>query len=321
MIPTLNYDKKTIITSLELDFIDKKNRKKMEDFNNGKQNTCLYIPRVDRRFTEQDISHNLFELGIGTVRYVDFVGTRDQDSNAVLFYSAFVVLEYWNIAHPVGHQAAINAANNIQTKLCLNYIEYWILLPAKKTIPRSKVNIHQLAEYTNELFTKAERLETDLLKQDTKIKELTEMLDQKTDEIWMMTAYYNTALSKFEAQTSLIESLIQKVNILTEHLQPNKDIIEEKPIPTPSVEVEVTVLEPAINKKSAAAMPYCEDECFFFAPLKKQNLEEKEKQDTTSSELPIVTPIIPASTAPKMRSISPENNIRAKNSLNFCGNE
>lgn len=339
MLPTLNYENKTIITSLELDFIDQKNRKNNLNFRNGMQNLGLYIPRVDARYTQQDIKHNLFELGIGTVSYVDFVGTRDlaSTSNTVLFYSAFVTLEYWNTAHPRGQEAAMNAADNISTKIYLNNIEFWILLPAKDTIPRSKVNIHQLAKYTNELFTKVDRLETDALRKDAKIEELTQLLhhkcaviDQKYNDILVMNESYNYLYEKFVTQSKIIDTLFesqskindilfQKVNTLSERLDPLpqpsvKDIIEENINPVAEPEVPV----PAPDVKLAATIPYCEDECFFFAPLKKHNLEEKKNQPTSA---PIVIPAKTEIATTKIRSISPENNIRAKNSFSFCGNE
>ena len=46
---------KNIINSIKLDFIDEQNKKNNLDFRNGTQNTNIYIPRLDGRYSEENI--------------------------------------------------------------------------------------------------------------------------------------------------------------------------------------------------------------------------------------------------------------------------
>ena len=118
-------------------------------------NKLVYISRIEQRFVERDVIDILVNARIGKVQYVDFVAVKDNapkagSNPALKFYSAFVMMTEWN------QSALADILGNEQIKVWVNDHVYWILRLAKEgsEIPRSKVNIHQLASYTAELYTR-----------------------------------------------------------------------------------------------------------------------------------------------------------------------
>jgi len=118
-------------------------------------NKLVYISRIEQRFAERDVIDILVNARIGKVQYVDFVAVKDNapkagSNPALKFYSAFVMMTEWN------QSALADILGNEQIKVWVNDHVYWILRLAKEgsEIPRSKVNIHQLASYTAELYTR-----------------------------------------------------------------------------------------------------------------------------------------------------------------------
>ena len=243
------------------------------------------------------------------------------------------------MAHPQGYLAAENAEKNIPTKLYLNSPEFWILLPSKGSVARTKVNIHQFAKYTDELFTRTELLETNVLQQNSVISELSELLEKKSAQIESLTSVLNTILTKFKDQYSAIDSLNLRLGDLTDHviatIPPKHYNVNDNYVSSPIDEFSDSdsdsgsdsgcnycnrqleiVKNPEITEEVKTKTAYYEDECFFFAPLKKNKSEEKEHYPAPSIVMPSK---IESTTA--IRSISPENSIRAHNSFSFCGNE
>ena len=78
---------------------------------------------------------------------------------------------------------------------------------------------------------------------------------------------------------------------------------------------------PEITEEVKTKTAYYEDECFFFAPLKKNKSEEKEHYPAPSIVMPSIVMPSKIESTTAIRSISPENSIRAHNSFSFCGNE
>ena len=59
--------------------------------NTGVNNLDIYIPRIDGRYTEDDIKFTFRSIGVGLVAYADFVATKDPETKEVKFYSAFIL--------------------------------------------------------------------------------------------------------------------------------------------------------------------------------------------------------------------------------------
>jgi len=112
----------------------------------------LYIPRIK----ESDANPNTvyqtllnFGIGIMDMEHTDFVAVRDKvDRTKILYYSAFVKLYCWG----VNYAAHTEFHKNKSFTLFINPREFWMLLPNNNPVPRSRVNTHQLAAFTEELF-------------------------------------------------------------------------------------------------------------------------------------------------------------------------
>ena len=138
--------------------------------NNIHNNLELYIPRISALTTEHTIRTLFFQFHVGYVEYADIVATKHPDTKEVQYYSAFVKLQEWG---PSRNPADI--FHNIKTyKMELNGYgsdsgeKYWWLLPNKTPLPRTKVNVHQLAASTDKLFEQQEAMASE-------IKELKEL--------------------------------------------------------------------------------------------------------------------------------------------------
>lgn len=237
----------------------------------------VYIPRINDAHTEQDVIKIFNNLSIGIVQHVDFVATKNPETKEVLFYSAFVRVSEWT--NQVIYQ---QFKDQRAPKVIISNTEFWILLPAKTIISRSKINIHQLASYTDELFVKCANLEIQV----------------------------NTQSEQISMQSEKISTLTKQLSNIMLLLQPPP---QEKEIQLP---VAVEEKAPIMLEAKKENLVLCDDECFFFQPLKK-----KSDEITPNTLLNLVKIAAPEPEPERSRSVSPENNIRVKNSFNFCGNE
>jgi hypothetical protein len=116
----------------------------------------LYIPRIkesDANF--ETVYHTLLNSGVGVMEYIDFVAIRDKvDRTKILYYSAFLKLYCWGTNYLA--RAEFNKTKIF--KLFINQHEHWLLRPNNNPVPRSKINTHQLAAFTEELFAAKEDL-------------------------------------------------------------------------------------------------------------------------------------------------------------------
>jgi hypothetical protein len=138
---------------------------------NNYNNLDLYIPRISALTTEDKIKQLFWQLYIGHVEYADIVATKHPDTKEVLWYSAFVRLKYWGPALNVG-----DIFQNLKTyKMELNGYgsdsgeRFWWLFPNKTPLPRTKVNVSQLAASTDKLFEQQEAMAAEI----KELKELT----------------------------------------------------------------------------------------------------------------------------------------------------
>jgi len=292
----------------------------------------IYIPRIGNNHTEETIKYIFRNQAIGLVDYADFVAKKDPETKTILFYSAFIRLTEWN---PDGYMYNLLIVEK-DNKLHVSHNEFWIILPAKTTISRSKINTHQLVAYTDELFVKVEAIE----------KSVTETMTISSD-------YFKTLLQKSQAQANQIDQLMKIVQIQADQLLHINDVLfknqveETRPraltIEDLSQDVEEVNCEQLHfhstaceeELKAEKKIPsYCDDECFFFKPL-QNHIETtspvNKKADIISGRFSlniddvlesVVKGIgITKEEAKKQLEKEIANTTKAKSSRQFCGNE
>lgn len=120
-------------------------------------NKLVYISRIEGKYSERDVCDIIAYERVGRAIYVDFTAVKDNSPDAgpnpaFKFYSAFVMMSEWNPSA----LASLNEQGYLKVWVDSRRTAYFMLRYAKEgsEIPRSKVNIHQLAHYTAELYTR-----------------------------------------------------------------------------------------------------------------------------------------------------------------------
>lgn len=292
--------------------------------NNGLANLDIYIPRIDARYSEDDIKHTFRALGVGIIAYADFVATKDPETKEIKFYSAFARLVEWNVR---GFWYG-EMYGGKQTKIKISKSEFWIVLPAKTPLSRSKVNTHQLAAYTDEIFVQVEEQSKVISSQQATIERQSKQID--------------FLMKSLEQQTSQIKQL-QNVVFGDEKRENQEDESSMPELVSGSSSDYDLRLNPELESDSDSdsdSVPlYCEDECFFLRPLNivsapainpiKANpvLSGSFSMDI-GDILPAVSKSLGISEKAALKGLndeinrgnSPENSKRAKISNSFCGN-
>ena len=172
----------------------------------------LYIPRINAKYTEADVIRIFDYSDVAVIGWVDFVALKDDhslvhnsisssSSSANNYCSAFVRVEEWKVT---GSKHAEHIIESKQSALFLEDSKinkwsrstsrleildrFWILLPAKVTVPRTKSNLHQIASYTDMLFQHAEQQSRQLAVQEKKIDDLMEMVLRLTSQMESMAS-------------------------------------------------------------------------------------------------------------------------------------
>jgi hypothetical protein len=169
----------------------------------------LYIPRMSEKYTEDDIKKIFYTGGVGQVEYVDFVAVRDNTQSLapvseqkpkIVWYSAFIKLVCWG----VNNHYLTTFVQNKSFKMYLSATEYWVVLPSKKELMRTRVNVHQLASYTEELFTKVAAYEEIIERQNKQI-EVLERNSIRNDQLLEML------IKKHEKHNDIFELVLQNI--------------------------------------------------------------------------------------------------------------
>jgi hypothetical protein len=249
---------------------------------------------------------------VGIIAYADFVATKDPETKEIKFYSVFARLIEWNVRGVWYGQMY----GGKQTKITISKSEFWIVLPAKTPLSRSKVNTHQLAAYTDEIFVKVEDQAKVISSQQATI-------DRQSKQIDFL-------MKSLEEQTAQIKQ-IRNVVFCDEKREKEE---EESSMPD-------LVSDSSSSESESDSVPlYCEDECFFLRPLNivsasANNPVLSKNFDLSGSfsmdigdMLPAVSKSLGISEKAVLKGLndeinrgnSPENSKRAKISNNFCGN-
>jgi hypothetical protein len=171
------------------------------DNENVKKYTHVYIPRIAEHYTEDQVRYMFAYAGLAEVEYVDFVKlkplalpkvipgeelNKDKEKEVPKF-SAFVSIHKWltnkavdEIAEKGSHKFYISSTSK----------EFWMLLPNNAPLARTKVNVHQLASYTDELYTKLDTVNDELkqhqymlYEQMMRVDKQNEIIEQQTIQI------------------------------------------------------------------------------------------------------------------------------------------
>ena len=123
----------------------------------------LYIPRISAYYTEKDVKNVFEQADLARVEYVDFVKVKSFTPDAPVKYCAFVKIAHWY--SDIAHKEIAEKGSHKFFLAQSGSPDHWLLLPNKTPLARSKVNIHQLAAYTDELFAKMEDQTQEMEKQ------------------------------------------------------------------------------------------------------------------------------------------------------------
>ncbi len=289
----------------------------------GINNLDLYIPRVDEKYSEEEIKFIFADIGIGIVNYVDFVATKDPETKQIKFYSAFLRLKEWNPYRDWYKMIIVEKQNRIQ----ITRTEFWVILPAKTPLSRSKVNTHQLAAYTDELYVRVETIEKSV-----------------AENITVSSTHFQNLLAKSEAQVAQIDQLMKIVQIQAEQLarisdvlfknQVEEEIRKPRALTIEDLGVPETNTDDISSQAEKKSPTYCDDECFFFKPLNTETTRRSpiiKKTDIISGSFScdieeVLGPVAKSMglTREEVRKGLQEewaNSQRVKGSINYCGNE
>ena len=135
----------------------------------------LYIPRIKKQYSSNDISRIFNDGLIGNVKRVDFVECATDDSS---FQSAFVHLyNYFDTEIGIDISSFVN--QNRAYRFYMGNNEYWLLLQNKNPVPETKMNIHQVVE-------NARLLEQRVAEQEEIIRSQSKQIERIQDTIYQM---------------------------------------------------------------------------------------------------------------------------------------
>ena len=247
------------------------------------ENLDIYIPRISASETEDSIREMFFHLYIGVVDYADIVATKNPETKEVQYYSAFIRLKHWGPSrYPM---ETFKNTKNFKIMLPRTggvNCSFWLLLPNKNPLPRTKVNVHQLAAATDKLFEQLEDAEKQLVNKSEEIKELTACVSRQNDVIEELNFQL---LSERENTNARFEEMMYLIKDLQSQLKYNTFVKkEEEPVNQVEIdeteETDIPVLttnnlpdsvkeqdEPTIYYRQIIAD---EDDCIYSRPVRRE---------------------------------------------------
>ena len=186
-------------------------------------NKLVYIARIEGKYSERDVCDIIADSRIGRAMYVDFTAVKDNSADAgpnpaFKFYSAFVMMSEWN---PLALED-LTKTGYLKVWTDSRRISYFMVRQAKEgsEIPRSKVNIHQLAAYTAELYEKvgasekkAELAEKKAELADQKIAEMMTVMNEMVAKMTLMSNQIGYMDGFLMSQFSLKEQQVEEVTV------------------------------------------------------------------------------------------------------------
>lgn len=149
---------------------------------------CAYIPRVNTTTCEMDIKWQMHAFEIGSVKRVDFspIGKTSGfklPEKTLPYKMAFVHFEkFYDSANAQLFISTLTKGGSFKMQF---ENHYWMVLPAKNTVPETTMNIHQVVENCRFLEKKIEEQSALIEKQTDLIEKLlSSALSEKSEYPW-----------------------------------------------------------------------------------------------------------------------------------------
>lgn len=163
----------------------------------------LYIPRASLKTTDFTVRDAFFQNNIGDVEYCDLVVIKDKVTKEPQHMSVFLKLASWNPF--TAARSDFHTMGSIKLHLAN---EFWIILPNKTPLPRTHVNVSQLAASTDTLFEHTEQLFEQTSAVCGEIGEMRKIINDQHDQIAILQANQATLLSMLERVKHQMEALV-----------------------------------------------------------------------------------------------------------------
>ncbi len=282
----------------------KKMEKKMENNIVEKEEPVLldlYIPKMSLKTTEENIKDVLFHKNIGVVDYCDLVVVKHKETKEPQHMSAFLKLISWNPFSEARND--FNKNGSLTVYLTPMSKEYWKIYPNSNPIPRTHVNISQLAASTEKLFEQQEKTDNDQ-------KEMKEQMAIMKELILLQK-------EKIEQLEDKMENMFNQFVEMIQNSKPQKKERSEL-----GPRLSLSDLDSDSNFESnlkstlkPIQLPHNldDDDCVFLksVPASIPRL---------SSVANVVSSLVIDLCNEENRTVSPENSVRASISRDFCGN-
>jgi hypothetical protein len=125
----------------------------------------FYIHAVDKSLTEESIKSMFLSNGIGIVSRVDFTqigqtGFNEYTPTPMRYKSVFVYFKSF-----IDSELSLEIRENLESgyKFYVTKKTYWLLLPNKRPIPNTQMNIHQVVDHARQLEEKVEQQTRELV--------------------------------------------------------------------------------------------------------------------------------------------------------------
>lgn len=167
----------------------------------------LYIPRASLKTTDFTVKDAFFQNNVGVVEYCDLVVIKDKVTKEPQHMSVFLKLASWNPFTA----ARSDFLTMGSIKLHLEN-EFWIILPNKTPLPRTHVNVSQLAASTDTLFEQTEHLAEKNSMLAGEIVEMRKVINNQHDKIAILQANQATLISMLERVKHQMEALCNAIS-------------------------------------------------------------------------------------------------------------
>ncbi len=166
----------------------------------------LYIPRASLKTTEFTVRDAFFHNNVGDVDYCDLVVIKDKVTKEPQHMSVFLKLASWNPF--TAARSDFRTMGSIKLHLAN---EFWIILPNKTPLPRTHVNVSQLAASTDTLFEQTEHLAEKNSMLAGEIVEMRKVINNQHDQIAILQANQATLISMLERVKHQMEALCNAI--------------------------------------------------------------------------------------------------------------
>jgi hypothetical protein len=182
-------------------------------------NLLVYIARLDEKYSEKDIINIIHYSNIGRVEYADITAVRDNSPAAgpepeIKFYSAFVMISRWNL----DAREDFNKFGQLKVWVDSKRVSYLMLRPSPEgsAIPRSKVNTHQLAHYTAELYKRMDAADKKIESEATMSEDNNIRLTYCTKDLYNKM---HAAEMKIDEQSRIIDDQNERMSHMLEMME------------------------------------------------------------------------------------------------------